>query len=358
MMPLFRKAPQWLNRLLDSSAMLKFAAKKSGSTQARGLEEMTLSMIRGEDGNQAAELDQLVSWLKKEIKPDVVHLANILLIGLSRRIKEELKVPVVCSLQDEDSWIDAMDSAFSNQIWETIGDRVSDVDAFIAVSKYYANFMKDRLKVTSDKIRIVPIGMDMEESQSGYSPVESPVIGYLSRICHAHGMDILLDAFVILKQNKDLGNLKLYATGGQLAQDKKFIKQLQKKISRLRLQDDVRFFPEFDRESRLSFLKSLSVLSVPMKVPAAIGAFQIEAIAAGIPVVQPKIGGFTEFIEETGGGILYEPNDAETLASALQSLLLNPDRAKKLVEQGQKVVFQKYSHTQVVEDLIKVYQSV
>ena len=105
-------------------------------------------------------------------------------------------------------------------------------------------------------------------------------------------------------------------------------------------------------------IKSLSVLSVPMKVPAAIGAFQIEAIAAGIPVVQPKIGGFIEFIEETGGGILYEPNDAETLASALQSLLLNPDRAKKLIEQGQKVVFQKYSHTQVVEDLIRVYKSI
>ncbi len=358
MMPFFKKAPRWLIRLLDSMAMLKFAAKKSGSTQASGLEEMTLSMIRGEDGNQAAELDQLVSWLKKEVRPDVIHLANVLLIGLTRRIKEELGIPVVCSLQDENTWIDAMNPVYSKQIWETIAERANDVDAFIAVSQFFADFMKERLKVDADKMRVVPIGMDLTDFQSHHKIINPPVIGYLSRICEAHGLDILIDAFVILKQDEKLRNLRLYATGGQLGEDKRFIKSIRKRVSRLGLQSDIRFHPEFDQKSRIAFLQSLSVLSVPMKVPAAIGAFQIEALAAGVPVVQPKIGGFTEFIEQTGGGVLYEPNDAETLASALQTVLLNPDHAKKLVEQGQKIVMDKHSHTQVVKDLIHVYNSV
>ncbi|MBN2029504.1 glycosyltransferase family 4 protein [bacterium] len=358
MMPFFRKAPRWLNQVLDSSAMLKFAAKKSGSTQASGLEEMTLSMIRGEDGNQAAELNQLISWLKKEIQPDIIHLANILLIGLARRIKEELGVPVVCSLQDEHVWIDAMNPDYSKQIWETVAERAADVDAFIAVSRFYSHFIKERLKVNADKMHVVPISMDLTDFKSPYQTVDPPVIGYLSRICEAHGLDRLIEAFVILKKNEKLRNLRLHATGGQLGEDKKFIKTIRKKLSRLGLQEDVHFYPEFDRKSRIDFLQSLSVLSVPMKVPTAIGAFQIEAIAAGVPVVQPRIGGFTEFIEETGGGILYEPNDTETLASVLKSLLLDPDRAKKLVEQGQRVVYQKYSYTQVAEDLIQVYNSV
>ncbi|MCJ7812295.1 glycosyltransferase family 4 protein, partial [bacterium] len=329
-----------------------------GSTQARGLEEMTLSMIRGEDGNQVSELNQLVSWLKKEIQPDIVHLANILLIGLSRRIKEELRVPVVCSLQDEDVWIDAMDHAYSKRIWDTIAERINDIDAFIAVSQYYANFMKERVKIDSQKLYIVPIGFDLDGFESGQKTIDPPVIGYLSRICEVHGIDILIDAFIILKQHEKLKNIKLRATGGQLTQDKKFIKQLQNKLSRLHLQNDVEFYPEFDRKNRIEFLKSLSVLSVPMKIPEAIGAFQIEAIAAGVPVVQPRIGGFPEFIEETGGGILYAPNNAETLASALELLLLNPHDARKLAERGRNVVFKKYSHTQVVKDLINVYNSV
>ncbi len=356
--PIFRKAPLWLKRFLDSSVMLKVAAKKSGSTQARGLEEMTLSMIRGEDGNQAAELDQLVSWLKKEIQPDIIHLANILLIGLSKRLKEELKVPVVCSLQDENAWIDAMDHSYSKQIWDTITERINDIDAFIVVSQYYADFMKEHVKIDSKKLYIVPIGLELDGFESDQKRVDPPVIGYLSRICEAHGIDILIDAFIILKQHEKLKNIKLHATGGQLAQDKKFIKHIQKKLTRLNLQNDVIFYPEFDRKNRIKFLKSLSVLSVPMKIPVAIGAFQIEAIAAGIPVVQPKIGGFSEFIEKTGGGILYEPNDPKTLASALESLLLNPVHARKLAERGRKVVFKKYSHTQVVKDLINVYNSV
>jgi hypothetical protein len=49
---IFRHVPAWFHRLLDSRPILRFAAKKAGSTRATGLEEMTISMLKGIDGFQ------------------------------------------------------------------------------------------------------------------------------------------------------------------------------------------------------------------------------------------------------------------------------------------------------------------
>ena len=57
----FRKMPKWLYRFFDSSPILKFAAKKSGSTRAKGLEQMTLSMLQGHEGYQVPCVADLFS---------------------------------------------------------------------------------------------------------------------------------------------------------------------------------------------------------------------------------------------------------------------------------------------------------
>ena len=84
---LFRKTPRWLDRLADARWILELAARKAGTTRAAGLGDMTLSMLRGADGNQAKELDRLIKWLAENERPDIVHLSNALLIGLARRIR-------------------------------------------------------------------------------------------------------------------------------------------------------------------------------------------------------------------------------------------------------------------------------
>ena len=102
--PLLRHMPGWMEHMLNSAPLLKIAASKAGSTRAHGLEELTESMLMGKEGQQGKELDELVHFLKHHEKPDVVHFSNALLLGMARQIKEEVGVPVVCSLQDEDVW--------------------------------------------------------------------------------------------------------------------------------------------------------------------------------------------------------------------------------------------------------------
>ena len=95
---LFRGAPGWLHDLFASRPLLQWAAGRAAKTRAADLGELTLSMLRGEAGNQAREIEELIAWLKTQPKPDVLCLSNALLIGMARRLKADLGVPVACAL--------------------------------------------------------------------------------------------------------------------------------------------------------------------------------------------------------------------------------------------------------------------
>ena len=134
--PLFRRAPAWVDRILNSKPMLSMAASMAGSTDAKGLEEMTVSMLLGEDGKQNEELERLVDWIGEHCHPDVIHISNALLLGLAHRLKERFNVPVVCSLQDEDVWVDVMTDKYRHEVWDLMSERGEIIDAFISVSDY------------------------------------------------------------------------------------------------------------------------------------------------------------------------------------------------------------------------------
>ncbi|MFC1560889.1 glycosyltransferase family 4 protein [Candidatus Latescibacterota bacterium] len=355
-LPLYRHAPMWLEKIFDSQPLLRFAAKKSGSTRAGGLEEMTISMLLGEDGRQATELDHLIKYLEREIKPDVVHLSNALLLGLTHRLKNDLGIKVICSLQDENEWIDLMSDEYQKKVWNLMAERASEVDMFVTSSKYYAEKSQDLLNIPPEKIRVVYGGIDLDGYEISSLPFDPPVMGYLCRMSEYYGLGIVIDAFIRLKQEEQFSDLKLYLTGGYTGDDKIFVNEMIKKICQHGFERDIRIFGKFDRENRIRFMKSLTVLSVPVPKGEAFGAYQVEALAAGVPIVQPNAGGYPEFITATGGGIIYEPNDAENLAETLVLLLNNPDWVRALGTQGRKAVLEKYSMDDMAKNIIKVYE--
>jgi glycosyltransferase involved in cell wall biosynthesis len=82
----------------------------------------------------------------------------------------------------------------------------------------------------------------------------------------------------------------------------------------------------------------------------------LEALANGVPVVQPRHGSFPELIEATGGGLLVEPGDTTMLATRLSELALDRSRARELGEQGQVIVKQQFTATTMAEGTLAVYQ--
>jgi glycosyltransferase involved in cell wall biosynthesis len=320
---------------------------------------MTVSMLRGEQGRQTKELDRLVEWLDtQDNKPDIVCLSNVLLIGLARCIKQRLRVPIVCLLQDEDGFLDGLQAPYSQRAWQILAERAGDVDRFVAVSKYYADVMRQRLRLRPDRISVVYTGISLDGYETRQAGPEVPTIGYLSRMCPDRGLDTLVEAFIHLKKNEKLKSARLRISGGSTADDKTFLSQIRQRLSCCGLMDDVEFVPDFDRSARLAFLRTVSVLSVPEKQPVAYGLYVLEALAAGVPVVEPATGVFPELLEMTGGGVLCEPNSAEALAAAMEPLLVDPDFARELGKRGREAVFEKFNIGQTARDLVRIYGEV
>ena len=354
---LFRNAPEWFDRLLNSRPMLKMAANMSGSTEATGLEDMTISMLLGEEGKQKHELDKMVAWIAENCEPDVIHISNALLLGLARKLKEATGAPIVCSLQDEDVWVDVMEPKFRDEVWQLMAEKANNVDAFIAVSDYYAGVSIDRMNLPKEKLHTIHLGVDPKEYQFSNASEKPRNIGYISRMCKSNGMDILVDAFIELKKDKQFDDVQLHLTGGSTGADKRFLRKINKKIKNARLANDVVFYDEFEGEARLEFLEKVSMISVPVRKGEAFGIYLVEAMAAGVPIVQPTLGAFPEIVKTSHGGMIYHPNDPKPLAGTLKTMLTNKEALAELSENARKSVEVGFNVHRLAKKLEGVYES-
>lgn len=348
-----------LDRILNSSRVLNYLSKVNASTNARDLGELTVSMLKGEDGNQALELEKLVTWLRDEYKPDLVQITNSMLAGLAKRFKEELKVPVLCALQGEDIFLDDLTEPYKTQAMQLLQQKVLDCDALVATSSFYADYMAGYLNVPREKIHVVKLGLNLEGHGEGEIVRDSErlTIGYLARICPEKGLHILLDAFAKIRKDHPKLNVCLKAAGYLGARDEQYLKDLQEKARGLGLEDDFEYIGEVSREEKIVFLQSLDVFSVPTPYKEPKGLFLLEAMANRVPVVQPAHGAFPEMLSTTEGGLLIEPGNSDTLAEALVELLKDPSRCREMGETGARGVREHYTSEHMAIASEKLYQS-
>ncbi|MDB6016705.1 MAG: hypothetical protein JWR19_1194 [Pedosphaera sp.] len=360
----FRTAPAWIHRLFASRLLLQLAAGRAAKTRATDLGDITLSMIRGEAGNQARELEELILFLKTQPKPDIICLSNALLVGMARRLKSELGAPIACVLQGEDTFLDALPESHRGITWRTLTERAQDVDLFIPPTHYFGEMMGRRLGIPADRIHVIPNGINLE----GYEPVQNPssqthgpptpTLGYFARMCREKGLDTLVEAFIILKERNRIPQLKLKIGGGCGPMDQPLVNTLRDRLKAKVFLQDVEFHPNIDRAAKQAFFRSLSVFSVPALYGEAFGLYVIEAFASGVPVVQPRHAAFPELIEASGAGVLCEPGSAKSLADALEQLLLNPEQARALGANGQKAVREKFNAEHMAHETLRAYEAV
>jgi glycosyltransferase involved in cell wall biosynthesis len=334
--------------------MLKMAAKRAGSVRARNLGELTLSVMQGEDGKQKKELDRLLHWLDGVEKPDLVHLSTPLLMGIGLAIRKRFGIPVVCTVHDEDVWIDAMEEPWRTRCWETMAAGGRDVAAFISLSRWYGEVMRERLKIESAKMHVIPVGVDAGDPPSG-APPSPQAVGYLARMAESMGLPILVDAWLRLRKQDRFKSLRLHLSGGKTGDDVPFLDRLWKRFADEGVTGDVTYFDDFSPKGRRAFLSTLSALSVP--TPVAFGTYILEAGAAGVPVVEPRVGSYPELIEATGGGVLYEPNTPEALAAALGDLLADESRRADLGRKGRESVARSFSLATMAQRITDLYRT-
>lgn len=353
--PLLRNMPVFLDKLVDSAPMLKMAARRAGTTHTAGLEDMTLNMIRGENAFPEKELQRLIKYLTKDGKPDIIHLSNALIIGLARQLKKNLDVKIVCSLLNEDDWIDEMVEPYQSQAWKLISQEAGNVDAFITPSKYYKELFISRTGVSGANFHVIPLAADAGNLNSIQKRNNYPALGYFCRINSQNGFDKLVDAFIELKSGNSLPGLTLHVSGGFTGDDKSFIAEQIKKIKTHGLKSFIKIYPEFQGESKEEFFANIDIMSVPVRKHDGYGLYILEANAAGIPVVQPATGAFPEIIEKTMGGITYSPDTVKELTANLLKLFKDNTLREQLGTDGKKNVIKELSLEKMSEGLSEVY---
>jgi glycosyltransferase involved in cell wall biosynthesis len=348
--PLFRHTPWMLDRIWDWGPMLKFASKRQIKVDPALLGGMTVSMLQGAEGHQAKEVDKLLHWLKHEPRFDAISLPFTLLIGLAKPLRDALGVPIVCTLQGEDLFLENLHEPWKTQALDLIRRQVGDVDLFLPVSEYYKAFMSGYLGIPTQKMRVVPLGISLggyethrTSGTDGTDGTSGPkTVGFFGRIAPEKGLHVLVEAYHLLKQKTSMP-LRLVAGGYLGPEHKDYFEQVQARVRELGLESEFTYAGSVDRDHKQALLRSFDVMSMPATYDEPKGLTLLESMASGVPVVQPSRGSFTGMVEKTGGGILVTPDDPEALAQGLLQVLSGPSLAAALSQRGALGVRAHYS---------------
>ncbi len=357
----FRHTPWVVDRLLDRRGLLARLARSASATRPEDLGAITVSMLQGRQGRQRKELAKLLAWLKRQVRPEIVHLSTALLAGLARPISEELGVPVVCSLTGEDAFLERLPDPHYWKAKELLHDRLGDVAMLVALSRYYADFMAEYLAWPRQRIAVVPPGLNLQgHASQAREPARrrARTIGFLGRIVPEKGLHLVAEAFRMLANDPCLAPVMLRAAGSLSRNDGPYIDRVLTQLGQSRIADHFQYLGELDRPGKISFLQSLDVATMPSLFPESKGLAVLEALANGVPVVVPDHGALRELVLDTGGGLLVRPQDAHDLAHALKKLLLDPELAAELGRRGQKAVHHRYHAGAMAQRMVAVYQTV
>jgi glycosyltransferase involved in cell wall biosynthesis len=369
---LFRRTPGFVDRLFDSHFLLDQLGRFGAATDAHDLGALTLSVLQGREGNQAKELGKLAGWLR-DFSPDLVQLTNSMFLGFAASIRQATGAPVVCGLTGEDVFLDQLDEPWRGAVQAELRRRAADADGFIATSRYYAELMTETLGVEGERMHVVPLGIvtsDLagtvgaaaaggrgEEAAGGGEPGPFTV-GYLARLCPEKGLHLLVEAFRLLAAEAGAERVRLRVAGYCGPRDRDYVYDQRARIDAWGLGGRVDWVGEVDRAGKVELLAGLDALSVPTVHPEPKGLYVLEALAAGVPVVEPSHGAFPELIAATGGGLLVEPGSPESLAEALGRLAADRALGRQLGHQGRLAVRQRFGAEAMAERTLAVYRAV
>jgi glycosyltransferase involved in cell wall biosynthesis len=269
----------------------------------------------------------------KKIKPDVIHAQGIQM-ALSAFVASKItKIPYILYGRGE-IYMKWIGKSFLSKILMNGADRVIAQTVDMAEEMGY---------YTYKHIEVIPNGIDTERFQ--LDRVKSSWLKVAVAVGRARpekNLACFVDAMKYLEKE-----LKFDHAMGVIIGDGEQIPELKKRAEGT----NIRFMGAVDNSEIPMILKSADVLvntSLSEGFPMAV----LEAYAAGLPVVAPRINGIPEIITEMSNGLLFQPNDYKGCALAIHQIFTKSDMAKFFSRNNLSKV-KNYSWGTVVERLYK-----
>jgi glycosyltransferase involved in cell wall biosynthesis len=337
---IWRRIPRFLTRWLDSPSIIQRATRGAVGNDAAQLGSMTVTMLAGELGPHRQSGEELADYIAK-LKPDLVCFSNSLLCGSLRALRRRYSGPVFCVLQGDDVFLDGLIEPYRREVMSRLSERAAEFDGYIVHSRFYRDYMSSYLNLPIENFLELPLAIDCgnHDGQPKLDVGHPPTVGYFARICPEKGFDLLVES--VLRLRNDIPDIQLRAGGYLGSQNQAFFESVRRKAEPLGDAFEYIGSPS-EHADKVAFFKSVDVFSVPARFQEPKGLYVLEAWANGIPVVLPRHAAFPELIESTGGGLLIEPENADSLAASLRQVLLDSDLRKTLAIAGYQGVRQRH----------------
>lgn len=256
---------------------------------------------------------------------------------------------IISSRRDMDIW------KFKRHIWaERLGAKLSK--KIIANSNAVKEFVIQQEKISPSKIEVILNGIDLNSfhkskevfdlrKEFGLSK-DHFIIGTIGTISEKKGQRYLIKAareiLNVFSQSRFI-----FVGNGPLENE------LRKLTNTLSLSDKVVFTGlRQDVTAILSMIDIFCLPSIYESCPNVI----LEAMACGLPVVATNVGGVSEIVINEEIGTLVPSKDPEAIAKAIIKLLRHEGLREKMVQQGRKIVEQKFSLERMVSDYHNFYE--
>jgi glycosyltransferase involved in cell wall biosynthesis len=253
-------------------------------------------------------------------------------------------------------FLDGLTEPYRAQAIDLIRRQVDEVERFIAVSEAYRQPMAELLCIPPGRIAVVPLGITLDGYDRRGESDGTFRVGYFARLAPEKGLHVLADAYRQFRRTIGAAPVRLEAAGYLSRAHAPYLDEVRERLGRAGLGGEFTYHGTVDRAGKLAFLRTLDVLSVPTTYDEPKGVFVLEAMASGVPVVQPRRGAFTEVVEKTGGGLLVPPDDVDALAGGLVTLWRDRDLARRLGERAFHGVREHYNVGRSADRLLKVYE--
>ena len=208
-------------------------------------------------------------------------------------------------------------------------------------------------------MHVVPLGINL----AGYDPGlrfrgNCFTVGYFARVAPEKGLHVLAETYIKLRRETEFSGSTLEAAGYLAPEHRDYLRKIESRMAEAGFAHEFRYRGVLDRAHKIDFLRNLDLLSVPSTYDEPKGIFLLEAMANGVPVVQPRRGAFPEVVQRTGGGILVEPDDTGALADGIFSLWNNRPLLAELGERAVAGVREHYGAERMAARALDAYRTI
>ncbi len=350
--PWFRRLPRWSTHWLDHPNVLNWSTKLGVSNDASQLGGLMISLLKGHQGPQRRLILDVVDYVTKTLKPDVVIFSNILLAGFVEHLRAHFDGQIYGFLQGDDSFLDQLTDSYRGVALEMLEKQWPHFDGFVTFTSYYREYISRYLSIPVERISLIPLGIETSLHTGMPRDVgEAFTLGYFARIAPEKGIHVALETFAQLHAQLPSARLLI---GGYLSPGREdyFEEELAKHHMR---SSSMRYLgsPQSVSE-KVEFFKQIDALCVPATFHEPKGLYVLEALANGVPVVLPARGAFPELVASTRGGMIVERLDPVDLAEALLKLAQDRLLHQRFREEGYRQVREQHSSDVSAQKLMEV----